>query len=87
MRFLQSVILLLSVTLTALAATQPNEKAVTLIFLPQPQEIELALSAGPEHLRLDASVYVLGRKAMKRFAAAGMGSLAWSIAMVIKTAS
>ncbi len=48
MRFLQSVILLLSVTLTALAATQPNEKAVTLIFLPQPQEIELALSAGPE---------------------------------------
>src|SRR5436853_1703886 len=66
MRFLQSVILLLSVTLTALAATQPNEKAVTLIFLPQQQEIELALSAGPEHLRLDASVYVFGKKGYEK---------------------
>src|SRR6266446_7965159 len=70
MRFMQSVILLLLVTLAALGADpHPNEsdsareqivpwllkipasdcpKAVTLIFLPQPQEIELALSAGPD---------------------------------------
>src|SRR5438132_9187723 len=66
MRFLESVIVRLSVTLTALAATQPNEKAVTLIFLPQPQEIELALSAGPEHLRADATVYVFGKKGYEK---------------------
>src|SRR2546421_1683075 len=66
MIFLESVILLLSVTLTALAATQPNEKAVPLVFLPQQQEIELALSAGPEHLRLDATVYVFGKKGYEK---------------------
>ena len=88
MRFTQSVILLLLVTLTALGAnTRPNEnssarkqifptltetsasdgpQAVTLIFLPQQQEIELALSAGPEHWRLDATVYVFGKKGYEK---------------------
>ena len=88
MRFVQSVILLLTVALIALGAdTRPNEnssarkplspsltetsasdgpQAMTLIFLPQPQEIELALSAGPEHLRLDATVYVFGKKGYEK---------------------
>lgn len=30
-------------------------------LLPQADEVELALSAGPEHLRADATVYVFGR--------------------------
>ena len=38
----------------------------SLIFLPQQQEIELALSAGPEHLRTDATVYVFGKKGYER---------------------
>ena len=86
MRFLQSVILLLSVALTALADTRPNEnssrkqtsprltetsapdgpQAVTLIFLLQQQEIELALSAGPEHVRLEATVYVFGKQGYEK---------------------
>ena len=88
MRFLQSVILLLSVALTALGAnTRPNEDsfartqispgltetsapdgplAVALIFLPQQQEIELALSAAPEHLRPDATVYVFEKQGYEK---------------------
>lgn len=41
-------------------------QATTLIFLPQEQEIELALSAGPEHLRLDATVYVFGKNGYQK---------------------
>jgi hypothetical protein len=41
-------------------------QATTLILLPQEQEIELALSAGPEHLRLDATVYVFGKNGYKK---------------------
>jgi hypothetical protein len=41
-------------------------QATTLIFLPQEKEIELALSAGPEHLRLDATVYVFGTNGYKK---------------------
>ena len=41
-------------------------QAVTLVFLPQPQEIELALSAVPEHLRVDATVYVYGKKGYEK---------------------
>jgi len=39
---------------------------MALIFLPQQQEIELALSAGPEHLRLDATVYVFGKRGYEK---------------------
>jgi hypothetical protein len=38
----------------------------SLIFLQQQQEIELALSAGPEHLRTDATVYFFGKKGYER---------------------
>ena len=41
-------------------------QAMALIFLPQQQEIELALSAGPEHLRLEATVYVFGKKGYEK---------------------
>jgi hypothetical protein len=40
----------------------PAVATVSTIFLPQDQEIELALSAGPEHLRSEATVYVFGKK-------------------------
>ena len=88
MRFLQSVILLPLVALTASAANtrlkedsaaqkqislkltktsaSAGPQAVTLIFLPQQQEIELALSAGPEHVRLEATVYVFGKKGYEK---------------------
>src|SRR5688572_13133227 len=39
------------------AAASDAIQADTLIFLPQEKEVELALSAGPEHLRPDATVY------------------------------
>jgi hypothetical protein len=38
----------------------------TLIFLPLAQEIELALGAAPEHLRLDATVYVFGKNGYQK---------------------
>jgi len=41
-------------------------RSTTLIFLPQEQEIELALSAGPEHLRLDATVYIFGKNGYQK---------------------
>jgi hypothetical protein len=41
-------------------------QTTTLIFLPQEQEIKLALSAGPEHLRLDATVYVFGKNGYQK---------------------
>jgi hypothetical protein len=41
-------------------------QATTLILLPQEQEIELALSAGPEHLRPNATVYVFGKNGYKK---------------------
>ena len=43
-----------------------SPQAATPIFLPQQQEIELALSAGPEHLRLEATVYVFGKKGYEK---------------------
>ena len=41
-------------------------QTTTLIFLPPEQEMELALSAGPEHLRLDATVYVFGKNGYQK---------------------
>jgi len=43
-----------------------NADETTLIFLPPAEEIELALSSGPEHLRADATVYVFGKKGYER---------------------
>src|SRR5437588_4214657 len=68
MKFLRSVILFLLIStpvskVSALSGERLSEDApiTTLIFLPREQEIELALSAGPEHLRGDATVYVFGK--------------------------
>lgn len=88
MRFLQFVIFLLSITLTALnvsalphkqssarkevspklvkASASDVAQVTTLIFLPQEQEIELALSAAPEHLRLNATVYVFKKRGYEK---------------------
>lgn len=47
-------------------SAERSADATTLIFLPQEQEVELALSAGPEHLRPEATVYVFGKKGYER---------------------
>ena len=64
MRHLTLAILILLVPycafgVSALPSQKPSD-ATTLIFLPQEQEIELALSAGPEHLRSDATMVYAG---------------------------
>jgi hypothetical protein len=73
MRFLQFVILflLVSVPVSKVSALSQKNSAdvaesTTLIFLPQEQEIELALSAGPEHLRSEATVYLFGKKGYEK---------------------
>ena len=71
MRFLQFLILFVLVSVPvsyvrALPAENPIDDTPTLIFLPQEQEIELALSAGPEHLRGDATVYAFGTKGYEK---------------------
>jgi hypothetical protein len=62
MRLLTSVILLLSIALTAPGRSSETEQAAALIFLERQKEIDLALSAGPEHLRAEATVYVFGKR-------------------------
>lgn len=70
MRFLRVVILFLVIPYPVAALSAKNRIDVTpsptLIFLPQEQEIELALSAAPEHLRPDATVYVFGKKGYEK---------------------
>jgi hypothetical protein len=63
-----SLILLVSLASLQISArpVQGSPDATTLIFLPREQEIELALSAAPEHLRSDATVYVFGKKGYER---------------------
>lgn len=59
---LLSLIFLSASRISALA----EQNATTLIFLPKEQEIELALSAAPEHLRSDATVYVFGKRGYEK---------------------
>ncbi|MCA1605738.1 MAG: hypothetical protein LC775_09755 [Acidobacteria bacterium] len=68
MKFLTLVILtlLVSLPLRVSALSHENPDATTLIFLPQEQEVRLALSAAPEHLRSDATVYVFGKKGYEK---------------------
>jgi hypothetical protein len=73
MTFLRVAILFLLVFLPVSRVSAPPAKnpigvtpLETLIFLPQEKEIELALSAAPEHLRLDATVYVFGKKGYEK---------------------
>ena len=48
------------------ASAPDGPQASSLIFLPQPQEIELALSAGPEHAQREATVYVFGKQGYEK---------------------
>lgn len=70
MRFLQLVSLMLLVLSCAFGVSALSRKtapdATSVIFLPQEQEIELALSAAPEHLRSEATVYVFGKKGYEK---------------------
>src|SRR4030095_4663853 len=66
MKFLTPLILTLLVSFPAARVSalshEQDPDSTPLIFLPHEQEIELALSAGPEHLRSDATVHVFGKK-------------------------
>jgi hypothetical protein len=73
MTFLQPVILFLFILIPISKVSAQSEKnaadiaqSTIAIFLPQGQEIELALSAGPEHLRSEATVYVFGKKGYEK---------------------
>ena len=71
MRFLRVVILFLLITLSIPVSALPpdypiGDTQLPTILLPQDEEINLALSAGPEHVRADATVYVFGKKGYER---------------------
>jgi len=71
MRFLQVATLVLLITFpTSVSALPPGDPIdvpqLPTILLPQEEEIGLALSAGPEHLRAEATVYVFGKKGYER---------------------
>ena len=70
MRFLKFVTLILLASLASLEISaqprQGNPDSSVPIFLPREQEVELALSAGPEHVRSDATVYVFGVKGYEK---------------------
>jgi hypothetical protein len=70
MKSFQSAILLLLILLPASAVALPRKKETapptTLIFLPQRLETELALTAGPAHLRAEATVYVFGKNGYEK---------------------
>lgn len=57
---LMSVLLLGLCTTTALTGQQPDPRAVLKTVFPENIERELAVSAAPEHLRADATIYVFG---------------------------
>ena len=61
---LSLVVLVFGVSVSALGDEQAQSPA--LIFLPKEQEIELALSAGPEHIRSEATVFVFGNKGYEK---------------------
>ena len=70
MKSLKFVTLILLASLASLEiSAQPrqiNPDPSPLILLPREQELELALSAGPEHVRSDATVYVFGAKGYEK---------------------
>ena len=59
-----------ALNVAAQTGTPPSEPVPSMDrgtwLLPQAYEVELALSAGPEHLRADATVYVFGRSGYER---------------------
>lgn len=72
-RLVAAVSLACGLTLCAQAQTvAPQSEPASLNelgrqLLPQAYEVELALSAGPEHLRADATVYVFGKGGYEKF--------------------
>ena len=70
MKFLNLVTLILLASLASLEISaqprQGNPDSHPPILLPREQEVELALSAGPEHLRSDATVFVFGAKGYEK---------------------
>lgn len=68
---IQPIHLLLLVTFAmcsgcAVANRTDVEPNGSLVYLPQDLEVELALAAGPEHMRSEATVYVFGRSGYRQ---------------------
>ena len=60
-RLLSRLFILLFITSSFISARNVGAQSHALELLPREQEIELATSAAPEHLRKDATVYVFGK--------------------------
>ena len=58
----KSIIVLSSIILVATTTLAQSEKPGLPKILPRDLEIDLALSSAPEHLRADASIYLLGEQ-------------------------
>ena len=64
MRKTTSTLAVLGIVLSVAPALHADEP--TTIQLPQDEEIQLALEAGPEHLRADATVYLFGKDGYRK---------------------
>ena len=68
------VLILMAAAITAgVAAEIPNVPAL----MPRDKEVALALSAAPEHLRANATVYVLEAHGFTKVREGAMGSRVW----------
>lgn len=64
MKLLSKIVFLLVSTLTNLV--QADDATRSLQYLPRQLEIKLALAAGPEHIRTEASVYIFGKSGYEK---------------------
>lgn len=65
-QLLSHFFILLFITSNLISAQSVGAQGSALEFLQPEQEIELATSAAPEHLRKDATVYVFGKKGYEK---------------------
>lgn len=65
-KLLPCLLMLLFICGGIITTQSVRAQSTALELLPREQEIELAASAGPEHLRKDASVYVFGKKGYEK---------------------
>lgn len=75
MKTYQRFILLFVLVLSHISCADEPQKNITnrIIYLPRELEVELALGAGPEHIRADASVYVFTRSGYEKVRAGKNG--------------
>lgn len=72
-RLLCSIFISFFINCGITSAQSSTEQARALELLPREQEIELAISAAPAHLRQDATVYVFGKRGYEKARTGGNG--------------